>query len=195
MNINGKELILTGDTVKLVPLEQIHEVPLWKASDKEEIWTYMATKIESQEELSAEIKKALIAKEQGSQYPFAVFHKERNEIVGSTRFLDISIANKSAEIGFTWYHPSVWRTKVNTECKYLLLMHAFENWHLNRVFFKTDGRNTRSQQAIARLGAVKEGVMRKDRIISDGYVRDTVYYSILNEEWPIIKKRLLEKMK
>ncbi|MED3575626.1 GNAT family protein [Cytobacillus praedii] len=195
MNINEKELILTGDSVKLVPLEQIHEVPLWEASDKKEIWTYMATKIESQEELSAEITKALIAKEQGSQYPFAVFHKERNEIVGSTRFLDISIANKSAEIGFTWYHPSVWRTKVNTECKYLLLMHAFENWQLNRVFFKTDGRNTRSQQAIARLGAVKEGVMRKDRIISDGYARDTVYYSILNEEWPIIKKRLLEKMK
>ena len=194
MNINEKELILTGDTVKLMPLEQIHEVPLWEASDKKEIWTYMATKIVSQEELSAEITKALIAKEQGSQYPFAVLHKEKNEIVGSTRFLDISIANKSAEIGFTWYHPSVWRTKVNSECKYLLLKHAFENWHLNRVFFKTDGRNTRSQQAIARLGAVKEGVMRKDRIISDGYARDTVYYSILIQEWPIIKKRLLEKM-
>lgn len=195
MNINEKDIILTGDTVKLVPLEQIHEVPLWVASDNKEIWTYMATKIDSQEELSAEISKALIAKEQGTQYPFAVFHKERNEIVGSTRFLDISIENKSAEIGFTWYHPSVWRTKVNTECKYFLLMHAFENWQLNRVFFKTDARNIRSQQAIARLGAVKEGVMRKDRIISDGYARDTVYYSILKEEWPIIKKRLLEKMK
>jgi RimJ/RimL family protein N-acetyltransferase len=195
MNINENDIILTGDTVELVPLEQIHEVSLWEASDNKEIWTYMATKINSQEELSAEISKAIIAKEQGTQYPFAVFHKERNEIVGSTRFLDISIANKSAEIGFTWYHPSVWRTKVNTECKYLLLMHAFENWQLNRVFFKTDARNARSQQAIARLGAVKEGVMRKDRIISDGYARDTVYYSILNEEWPIIKKRLLEKMK
>lgn len=195
MTINRLSFTLSGDAVELLPLEEIHEDSLWNASDNKEIWTYMATKINTKEELRAEITKALKAKEQGTQHPFVVLHKERNEIVGSTRFLDISSENKSAEIGFTWYHPSVWRTKVNTECKYLLLSHAFENWQLNRVFFKTDSRNIRSQQAISRLGAIKEGVLRKERIISDGYVRDTVYFSILKEEWPHVKKVLLEKLK
>ncbi len=154
----------------------------------------MATKIDSKEMLQSEINKAIEERELGSQYPFAVLHKGKNEIVGSTRFLDISTANKSAEIGFTWYHPSVWRTNVNTQCKYLMLTHAFDNWKLNRVFFKTDLRNIRSQEAIARLGAVKEGVLRQDRMISDGHIRDTVYFGILKEEWPNVKKHLLQKM-
>ncbi|MBP2239742.1 RimJ/RimL family protein N-acetyltransferase [Cytobacillus eiseniae] len=185
---------LSGDTVRLEPLEKNHEKELWAASRKKEIWTYMATQISSQEKLSAEIMKALEERKHGRQYPFVVILKERNEIVGCTRFLDLSPDNKSAEIGFTWFSPSVWGTKVNTECKFLMLTHAFENWQLNRIFFKTDSRNIRSQNAIARIGAVKEGVLRKDRIISDGYVRDTVYYSILKEEWPNVKKELIIKL-
>ncbi|MFE8694792.1 GNAT family N-acetyltransferase [Cytobacillus sp. FJAT-53684] len=194
MHLWEELFLLSGDTVELLPLLENHIDLLWNASDHQEIWTYMATKIDSKEMLQSEINKAIEGRELGSQYPFAVLHKGKNEIVGSTRFLDISTANKSAEIGFTWYHPSVWRTNVNTQCKYLMLTHAFENWKLNRVFFKTDLRNIRSQEAIARLGAVKEGVLRQDRMISDGHIRDTVYFSILKEEWPNVKKHLLQKM-
>lgn len=185
---------LHGETVELLPLRENHLDTLWKAGENLDIWTYMASKINSKDQLKEEIIKAINEREKGLQYPFVVLHKERNEIVGSTRYLDISIANKSTEIGFTWYNPSIWRTKVNTECKLLLLTHAFETWDMNRVFFKTDARNIRSQEAIARLGAIKEGVLRKDRITSDGYIRDTVFYSILKEEWPEVKVNLVEKL-
>lgn len=187
--------MLEGKTVKLIPLELEQAEGLWQAADDERIWTYMATKISNKQELIQQLEKALEERDAGLEYGFSVYHKERQEIVGSTRYLDISSKNKSAEIGSTWYHPSVWRTAVNTECKYLLLQHAFEVWELNRVFFKTDSRNNRSQQAIARLGAVKEGILRSDKIISDGYVRDSVYFSILQNEWQQVKMSLKQKQK
>ncbi|PLR76681.1 GNAT family N-acetyltransferase [Bacillus sp. V3-13] len=186
---------LEGDAVRLVPLKLTDADALWRAGEPEEIWTYMATAVRSKEEMEAVVASAIQEREKGIQYPFAVVSVSDGAIVGSTRFLDISEVNKSLEIGWTWYHPSVWRTRINTESKYLLLQHAFGKWGLNRVQFKTDARNVRSQQAIARLGAVKEGTLRKDRIIRNNFARDSVYFSILNEEWPDVKKKLLEKLK
>jgi N-acetyltransferase len=184
---------LQGESVTLVPIRMDHVAGLWEAAKPEEIWTYMATKVRSQAEIEQMINTAISEREKGTQYAFTVLN-DKNQIIGSTRFLETSTVHKSAEIGWTWYHPSVWRTKVNTECKLLLLELAFENWNLTRVQLKTDSRNIRSQHAIERLGAKREGTLRKDRVISDGYVRDTVYFSILRDEWEEVKEGLLKKL-
>ena len=184
---------LQGEGVTLIPISLEHLDGLWEAAKPDEIWTYMATRVRTKPEMEEMIKTAMKVREEGTQYTFTVLNNQ-NEIVGSTRFLEISQFHKSAEIGSTWYHPKVWRTRVNTECKYLLLTHAFEEWGLTRVQLKTDSRNERSQNAIVRLGAKREGVLRKDRVISDGYVRDTVYFSILAEEWEIVKGQLMERL-
>jgi len=110
--------------------------------------------------------------------------------VGSTRFLNISIQNRNLEIGSTWLSPTVWRTRINTECKYLLLKHCFETLGTIRVQLKTDSRNVRSQRSIERLGAVKEGVLRNHMIMPDGYLRDSVVYSIIDKEWVQVKNKL-----
>lgn len=141
------------------------------------------------------IEAAAAERERGTQIPFVVVYKTNSRIIGSSRYLDLSETHKTLEIGWTWYHPDYWRTSVNTETKFLMLQYAFEELGMNRVQFNTDARNIRSQTAIARLGAKKEGVLRKHRIIADGYVRDTVVFSILKEEWPEVKSALQEKMK
>lgn len=195
MGLWKEKFTLEGETVKLVPLTQGYANDLWDAANNTEIWTFMATKIHSKVEMDEVIKAALIGMEKKTQYPFVVIHKELGHIIGSTRFIDIQEENKSLEIGWTWYNPAYWRTRINTECKLLLLTHAFENWNMNRVQFKTDSRNIRSQTAIARLGAVREGVLRKDRVLADGFVRDTVVFSIIKEEWAAIKDQLTYKLK
>lgn len=184
---------LNGSAVNLVPVSIDHLDGLWEAAKPEEIWTFTASKVRSKAEMERTIKKAIQERDSGSAYTFTVFDHV-NRIIGSTTFLDINPAHKSVEIGSTWYHPDVWRTRVNTECKLLLLQYAFEKWGLTRVQLKTDSRNLRSQTAISRLGAVKEGTLRKDRVIADGYVRDTVFFSILNEEWENVKEQLMEKL-
>lgn len=184
---------LEGETVKLLPIGQEHIDGLWEAAKPNEIWTYMATTVRSKEEMEKMIASAIQKREKGTDYTFVVKNQE-NRIIGSTRYLDISSEHKSIEIGSTWYHPDVWRTRVNTECKYLLLRHAFETWNLRRVQIKTDSRNLRSQTAIERIGAVREGTLRKDRKISGGYVRDTVFYSILQDEWESVKMELESKL-
>jgi RimJ/RimL family protein N-acetyltransferase len=131
----------------------------------------------------------------GMDLPFAVIHLETGQAIGATRYLEIHTHDQGLEIGGTWYAVNFQRTAVNTECKYLLLKHAFETLGFIRVQFKTDLRNERSQRAIERIGAVKEGVLRKHMILPDGSVRHSVYYSILDDEWPAVKIQLEEKLK
>ncbi|MQR89268.1 GNAT family N-acetyltransferase [Bacillus megaterium] len=181
---------LVGTAVKLVPLEKIHEQELYEAAKSKEIWEHLPVKVHSLSDMKRLIESALKAKQEGRELPFAVFDIESHAIVGSTRFLDISLPNKSVEIGWTWYHPSVWRTRVNTECKYLLLKYCFEELKFHRVQFKTDVRNNRSRKAIKRLGATEEGISRKHMVLPDGYVRDSVIFSIIDDEWRLVKKRL-----
>jgi N-acetyltransferase len=185
---------LKGESVKLLPISLEHIDGLWEAAKPDEIWTFMATTVRSREEMEKMIISAIEKRNKGTDYTFTITNHE-GQIIGSTRYLDILPEHKSLEIGSTWYHPDSWRTKVNTECKYLLLQHAFENWKFRRVQLKTDSRNLRSQKAIQRIGAVKEGTLRKDRKISGGYVRDTVFFSILNEEWESVKTGLEEKLR
>jgi N-acetyltransferase len=187
--------ILEGKSVRLSPIREDQSSLLWEAAAYKEIWEFTASKIFSLEEMKADTRKAADLVKEGKQLAFSVSLKESGRLVGSTRYLDILPENKTLEIGSTWYTPEVWRTSVNTECKFLLLRHAFEIWDMNRVQLKTDSRNIRSQKAIERLGAVKEGILRKDRIIADGYARNTVYYIILKEEWPQVKERLIQKLK
>jgi N-acetyltransferase len=184
---------LKGEMVRLVPISFDHLEGLWEAARPDEIWTYMATTVRNKEEMVQMIASSIQKRELGTDYTFTVVNQE-DQIIGSTRYLDILPEHRSLEIGSTWYHPDSWRTRVNTECKYLLLQHAFESWNFRRIQLKTDSRNLRSQKAIERIGAVKEGTLRKDRKISGGYVRDTVYFSILNEEWERVKKELEIKL-
>lgn len=188
MEITPLELI--GKRVKLIPMGVHHVKELFEAGNYPDIWAYMPMKVQSIENMKCLVDGALQAREQGTEFPFVIYDKDSGKVVGSTRFLDISIPHRSLEIGWTWLSPTIWRTRINTECKYLLLKHCFETLGTIRVQLKTDGRNVRSQQAIERLGAVKEGVLRRHRIMYDGYVRDTVYYSVIDQEWTHVKDQL-----
>ena len=183
---------LTGKRVKLLPMTPAHADELFAAVYDADagLWTYMPLRPATLADMDHLVQQALEARQQGQEYPFVIFDLQSQRLVGSTRFLDISAANRSLEIGWTWLTPDVWRTGINTECKYLLLRYCFETLDLLRVQLKTDSRNLRSQQAIERIGGVKEGVLRHHRIMPDGYLRDSVYYSILAEEWPAVKKQL-----
>ncbi len=181
---------LVGERVELIPMEPAHVDGLYAAGSNPEIWDYMPMRVASRDDMIRLVREALRARDEGRELPFVILDRATGRIVGSTRFLDITPAHRGIEIGWTWLAPGVWRTAVNTECKYVLLRHCFETLEMIRVTLKTDTRNVRSQRAIERLGAVREGVLRHHRIMPDGYLRDSVYYSILAEEWPAVKARL-----
>ncbi len=183
---------LEGTRVKLIPICPSHAEGLLQAGQATEIWPYMPYPVNTQDQVNLFIQEALKEQEQGSSMVFTIYDKQTESIVGSTRYLDIVPQNKGLEIGWTWLNPKVWRTSVNTECKYLLLRHAFEKMNMIRVQFKADSRNERSLTAIARLGAQYEGTIRYHRILADGYRRDSVYFSILDHEWPNVKGKLKE---
>jgi N-acetyltransferase len=182
---------LEGAVVRLEPLSMEHAAGLHAAAQDERIWRWMPTKLYgSRERIETWIEAALKAQESGTDLPFATILRETGEPVGATRYLNIARRDRGLEIGWTWLNPRVQRTAVNTECKYLLLRHAFETFGAIRVQLKTDSRNTTSQRAIERLGAAREGVLRKQMILEDGYQRDAVFYSILDDEWPSVRARL-----
>lgn len=159
-----------------------------------EIWKYLIAKMDSYQDMEQYVQIATKGFEGETDLPFVVVDQKTNKIVGSTRLYSISKENKTVELGQTWYHPSVHRTSINTECKYMLLQYAFEELHMLRVQIKTDLRNKKAQRAIERLGAVKEGVLRNERQLPNGYVRYAVVYSIIASEWPVIKEQLLQKL-
>ena len=183
--------MLSGQTVRVEPLEQRLAADLLAAAADPEIWLYIpAPQPSCLGDVAALVAAALHDAANGEQVPFAIIDQHSGRAVGSTRYLEIRPADRALEIGWTWYAREAQRTAANTECKYLLLRHAFEDLGALRMQFKTDARNLRSQRAIERLGAVREGVLRKQRILHDGFVRDAVYYSIIDEEWPTVKRQL-----
>ncbi len=177
--------VLEGDRVKLAPLSLEHVRPLFDCSRDPAIWAAYPVRIERIEEIERFVRKALDGRERGEQYPYAVYDKALGAYVGSTRFLRIAEEHRNLNIGSTWYSTEVWRTRVNTETKFLLLRHAFESIRAVRVEIVTSTDNVRSQRAIERLGAIREGVLRKKY-----YGLDYVIYSIVGEEWPAVKSRL-----
>lgn len=186
-----RPVVLSGRGVRLVPLSLEHAAGLWSHADEPEIWRYMPYgEVDDLSKLRAVIDDLLARQARGTDLCFAVLDQDADAPIGMTRYMTIERANRGLEIGGTWYGRAVRRTAVNTECKYLLMQHAFETLGCIRVQLKTDLRNTRSQRAIERLGAVREGVLRKNIIMPDGYQRSSVMYSVIDEEWPAVKARL-----
>jgi RimJ/RimL family protein N-acetyltransferase len=181
---------LTGAHVQLVPMQPEHADALWQAAQDESIWRWTLSRIQSRADVDQYIAYALEQQALGAQLPFVTVSRATGEIVGSTRFDEITPAHRRVEIGWTWIAPRWQRTAINTEAKYLMLRHAFEVWQCVRVQLKTDALNERSQRAIARLGAVREGVLRSQYIMPDGRRRDSVYFSILDTEWTAVKAHL-----
>ncbi|MFN3704576.1 MAG: GNAT family N-acetyltransferase [Thermoflexales bacterium] len=186
-----RPVTLTGRHVSLEPLRQEHAAALWQFADDPDIWRYLPYgAIDSQERLEQLVAELLRRQARGTDLCFTVLHLESQRPIGMTRYLQIDRAHRNLEIGGTWYGRLFRRTAVNTECKYLLLRHAFEELGCVRVQFKADTRNVQSQRAIERLGAVREGVVRRHMILPDGFVRSSVLFSILDEEWPAVKQHL-----
>jgi RimJ/RimL family protein N-acetyltransferase len=183
-------VILRGEFITLVPLERQHAEDLFQVMRDPEVCRYLLFSPPTHiDETIAMIETARTLMARGNSIVFAQVWNETGRAIGSTRLLDVKPADRQVEIGSTFLAREYWRTAANTESKYLFLRHCFEKLGCIRVALKTDGRNIRSQQAIERLGAVREGVLRKHMNVK-GYQRDTVYYSILDTEWPQVRVRL-----
>ncbi|MEH6942630.1 GNAT family N-acetyltransferase [Bacillus sp. JJ722] len=180
---------LENNIVKLIPMEITHIDGLYEAAADTRIWEHMSHNLMTRDNVEKYVLDALEKKDRGIEFPYVIVDQESKKIIGATWLLDISMSHKRLEIGSTWINPKYWRTKMNTNCKYLLLEYCFEVLQFQRVQIKTGHENIRSQQAIERLGAIKEGVLRNHMIRKEGTIRHTVMYSITNEEWPVIKKR------
>ncbi len=186
-----KPVVLTGQFVRLEPLTEDHAAGLAAVGMDDTIWEYLPYgSMHNEEDIRHWIDTLLGRRANGTDLPFVVIHKASGRVAGTTRYMEIRPEHNGLEIGGTWYGAEFRRTQVNTECKYLLLRQAFEKLGCIRVQLKTDARNERSQRAIERLGAVKEGMLRNHMILPDGYVRHSIYYSIINSEWPQVKSRL-----
>lgn len=190
-------ITLTGQKVRLEPLSLEHAPALYEAiKEAPSLWQYIYVRQpHSLEQMEQWVTRALLDQTQGTSLPFAIMDLASEHIVGSTRYLRIEVLHRGLEIGWTWLTPSAQRTGINTECKYLLLCHAFELLGAIRVQLNTHYLNRQSQKAIERLGAVKEGVLRNHRIMPDGSYRHSVYYSIIENEWPTVKAGLETKMR
>jgi RimJ/RimL family protein N-acetyltransferase len=188
--LDVQPVVLEGRYVRLEPLAQTHAPSLAAVSGDEEIWRYFSTSLLTVEDVRAWIDVALAQQVAGVSLPFAIVAKEAGRAIGSTRYMNIVPHDRGLEIGSTWLAPAYWRTAINSECKFLLLRHAFEALGCIRVQIKTDRRNERSRRAIERLGAQFEGILRQHMIVRDGVYRDTAMYSIIDAEWPAVKERL-----
>lgn len=190
-----KTVILQGKHVRLEPMTEEHIPGLAEIGAGQTFWDFMVYgNINTVADMRNWVRDILGRAEKGTDLPFVAIHLASGRVAGATRYLNIMPQDRGLEIGGTWYGLEFQRTPVNTECKYLLLSHAFEMLRCIRVQLKTDLRNERSQKAIERIGAVKEGVLRNHMILPDGRVRHSVIYSILDSEWPDVKKRLEEMM-
>ncbi|MCI0380836.1 MAG: GNAT family N-acetyltransferase [Gemmataceae bacterium] len=185
---------LTGRWVQLEPLAEPHREGLRVAADDERIWRHTLTRARGQD-FDAWFSEALAQRQTGQRFPYAVRRRSDLKLIGSTSYLDPSEKNRRIEIGSTWYHPDAWGTAVNPECKLLLLRHAFEVLRVNRVALVTDLLNERSQAAIAKLGATREGVLRSHMVTQGGRIRDSVFFSIIAAEWPAVEARLEARLK
>ena len=190
-----KPVTLSGRLVRLEPLSEVHVPDLTVVGLDTNIWRFMLYgEMRTQQDILAWVRDILGRQKRGTDLPFAVIALNSAKAIGATRYMNIDIKNCGLEIGGTWYGAAYQGTGVNTEAKYLLLRHAFEALGCIRVQLKTDARNLRSQKAIERIGAVKEGFLRQHVITPSGYIRDSVYYSIIDREWPAVKQRLEEML-
>jgi RimJ/RimL family protein N-acetyltransferase len=183
-------VVLEGDFVRLEPMKLSHHAELSAVGLDPEIWRYTLALVKTPDDMRSYMDSALQLQQTGTTLPFVTIERSSGRIVGSTRFGSYDPTNRRIEIGWTWIAPAWQRTAINTEAKYLMLSHAFESLHCVRVELKTDVLNTRSRNAMLRIGAREEGILRKHSLVWDGRYRDSIYYSILDEEWPQVKQQL-----
>jgi len=198
-NMTTKEMkvepvTLEGRHVRLEPLSQGHQAGLTEAGLEPELWRWIPVPVQTPEEMEAYIDTALNERERGVSLPFVLVEKATGRVIGCTRYGNIERTHHRVEIGWTWVAPRWQRTAINTEAEYLLLRHAFETLGCIRVELKTDSLNEKSRAAILRIGAREEGIFRNHMITTSGRLRHTVYFSIIDAEWPAVKKNLEEKL-
>jgi N-acetyltransferase len=192
-NFFEKDHILENERARLEPLTENHFELLLPIALHTELWEFTGAKVRSEADFKRYFDTALAEKKSGNSYPFAIYDKQHNQYAGCTRYGNISFPNKRMEIGWTWYHPALQRTGINKASKSLLLSFGFETLGLNRIELKTSILNLKSQGAMLKIGAVKEGVLRSHMINEDGLVRDTVYFSFIAPEWPSIKETIFKE--
>lgn len=185
---------LSGRIVTLIPLDLSHREELLQAAADGKLWEMWYTSVPSADTIDTYLHIALEQRDQGTALPFVVVHKATNTIIGSTRYCNAERVNRRLEIGYTWYAKSFQRTGVNTECKYLLLQHAFDHLQTIAVEFRTHWHNFQSRTAILRLGAKQDGVLRNHLIDREGCMRDTVVFSIIQSEWNTVRRSLEYRM-
>lgn len=185
--------VLAGRWVRLEPLAEGHREGLRTAADDDRVWQFMTVDGRGAA-FDAPFNDALAQREAGKRLPYAVRLLSTGELIGGTSYIEPNAQHKRVEIGWTWYRPDHWAGPVNPECKLLLLAHAFDTLGLNRVQLVTDLLNTRSQAAIAKLGAAREGVLRAHTITRGGRLRDTVVFGITAAEWPGVKEKLMARL-
>ncbi|MHB8527723.1 MAG: GNAT family N-acetyltransferase [Candidatus Acidiferrales bacterium] len=190
-----ESVTLEGAHVCLEPLQCAHSAALAEVGLDEDLWRWIPVPVKTSEEMKAYVEAALAEQARGVSLPFVLIEKASRKIIGCTRYANIDRAHRRVEIGWTWVATPWQRTRVNTEAKYLLLRHAFETLRCIRVELKTDSLNERSRAAILRVGAREEGTFRNHMITASGRIRHTVYFSIVDNEWPAVKTRLEEKLK
>jgi RimJ/RimL family protein N-acetyltransferase len=187
-------VVLEGFHVRLEPLSQNHHGDLSAVGLGPELWRWIPFQVLTPEDMAGYIRNALDAQAAGTALPFATVDRATGRAIGSTRFMTIDIPNKRVEIGSTWIAPAWQRSAINTEAKYLMLRHAFETLGCMRVELKTDSMNQRSRNAIQRIGAQQEGIFRNHMTTWSGRIRDSVYFSIIDSEWPAVKSDLEAKL-
>ena len=188
-------LTLSGTHIRLEPLTPNQVPALARAGLHPELWRLQPAPITTEADMQAYVAAALDDQQRGQSLPFAIVRQQDGEVIGSTRYMDIALPHRRLEIGATWLSPGSQRSGANTEAKLLLLTHAFETLGMIRVVFKTELLNTASRQALARIGAVEEGVFRQHLIAASGRRRDMVYFSILEGEWPQVKAALAARLR
>ncbi len=187
--------ILTGPRIALRPLAASDAPALVEAAADGELWTLPFTVVPSADTVEAYIRHALNGRAAGTVMPFATVLRDTQQVIGSTRFWKIDRVNRKLEIGSTWIAASWQKSFVNTEAKHLMLRHAFEEMACVRVQFTTDEINAKSRAAILRLGAKQEGIVRHERIMPDGRKRNSVRFSIIDDEWPAVKEQLEARLR
>lgn len=188
------DFTLEGRHVRLEPLSSGHVDALAAVGTDPRIWEFSRTLLRTREDVEAYVAKALAARDAGTAFPFATIEHATGTVVGSTRFENIEPAERRVEVGWSWLAPAWWRTPLNTEAKYLMLRHAFEQWQCVRVEFKVLVGNQRSLASITKIGATEEGVLRRRLLYRDGSFRDVHFLSMLHEEWPAVRARLEQRL-
>ena len=183
-------IVLVNDIVTLRTMELTDIDAIFEAGNFSEIWTHLVVTIQSREDAARFVEQSLHNKNLGKEHPFVIIDNQTNRVIGGTKLMNPDLYHNTIEIGFSWLTPAYWRSPINSNCKYLLMQYCFEELHLNRIQIKADERNERSRNAIARLGATQEGILRDHMVRKDGTPRNTVIFSVIRPEWPMVKLHL-----